>query len=343
MDDTRVWLSSRKTKRGKTYHLRWDEGDKRRSKRVGTDKHVAERARATMQLELDRGTYAELRSISWMAFVEEHVSTKSGKANAVDARRTLNELGRMMELTCPRDVSHGTIEVYVNRLADKGNSQATINKKLRYIRHALRKAVKRQYLAVCAMDGWVWTKVPKGTLRILKADEEPKLLASADELYGFPMHTFCRFLLTTWARFSEATKLQWDDVNLEPADAAVLFRNTKSVEHRWIPIGEPELVEALRRLQARTLKDGGPFVAYRDKSNVNKKWHAVVNAAGIPAITLHDLRRTGITRALLGNMPPVAVQKLAGHAKIETTMQYYVEVSKADLRAAVEKLHRSAG
>ncbi len=35
-------------------------------------------------------------------------------------------------------------------------------------------------------------------------------------------------------------------------------------------------------------------------------------------------RQTRITRALLGGMVPAAVQKLAGHKNIATTMKYYV-------------------
>ena len=98
------------------------------------------------------------------------------------------------------------------------------------------------------------------------------------------------------------------------------------------------MLDDLRRLQAKTMIDGGPFIAYANRSMMAKKWTLIVADAKIPHLTRHDLRRTGITRALLGGMPPAAVQKLAGHVSINTTMEYYVEVSKADLREAVAKL-----
>ncbi len=60
-------------------------------------------------------------------------------------------------------------------------------------------------------------------------------------------------------------------------------------------------------------------------------------------MTCHDLRRTGITRALLGGMVPAAVQKLAGHKSIATTMKYYVQVEQADLREAAAKLRKAVG
>lgn len=68
----------------------------------------------------------------------------------------------------------------------------------------------------------------------------------------------------------------------------------------------------------------------------------MVEGAGIPHITRHDLRRTGIARALLNGMPQVAVQERDGHANIATTMQCYVEGSRQNLRDAVTKCYREA-
>ena len=96
-------------------------------------------------------------------------------------------------------------------------------------------------------------------------------------------------------------------------------------------------IDDLRKLQMQTLQDGGPFVAYADASSTSKKRNRILKVAGIPPITIHDLRRTGITRALLAGVPPITVQKLAGHQDIKTTMQYYAQVNFDDLRAGVEK------
>ena len=65
--------------------------------------------------------------------------------------------------------------------------------------------------------------------------------------------------------------------------------------------------------------------------------------AEIEHITIHDLRRKGITRALLDNMPITIVKDLAGHQKIETTMRYHKGIKKRDLREAVSNRWRVAG
>lgn len=64
--------------------------------------------------------------------------------------------------------------------------------------------------------------------------------------------------------------------------------------------------------------------------------------AGIPEVTRHDLRQTGITRALLNRRPLVAVQWMAGHANLETMMQYYVQINRQYLRAAATRCREAA-
>ena len=344
-DETRVWVIRRPRKKKTAYDLRWIDpsGGGWRSKCVGTDERQARSEAARLEVQLLDGTYRDIRRIPWADFVREHVATKSGKSNRAETKAALTEFGMMLKPRAPMDVRLGMVESFVGRLRDKGNAPATIEKKCTYIRHALKMAVRRGYAAVCAMDGLSLEKTPRGVLRILKATEEPLLLASGRELRGFQMETFVRFALTTWGRLGEVTKLLWDDVNFD--DASVLFRSTKSHEHRWVPI-DPRtgLLDVLRQLQVQTLQDGGPFVQYRSKSSTHRRrWQAIVQAAGIPTITVHDLRRTGITRALLAGVPPITVQRLAGQADIKTTMRFYAEVSKQDLRDGMARVTRSVG
>ncbi len=187
----------------------------------------------------------------------------------------------------------------------------------------------------------------RGVLVAVEQDQQGNILDGhhrveiAEKLYGFSMRTFLRFTLETWGRLSEVTGLLWEDVQFD--DRAVIFRDTKSHEDRFVPIAESsDLLDDLRRLQLQTLQAGGPFTIYADKSNTAKKRDAILKDAKIPQITIHDLRRTGITRALLANVPPVTGQRIAGHRDIKTTMQYYAQVNTQDLRDGAERV-RAAG
>ena len=352
MHDLRVWIR-RRTLKPKckcrspcqcrprySYDLRWLGSDGRwRSKSAGRDKKLADRAAARLEDDLARGTHTDIQRIAWNAFVSEHLAHIEGAANAREAKQVLTEFGRVRKLTELRRVTFADVEAYVDHLRGIDNAPATIAKKLRYCRGAFNLAVHRGYMAESPMKGWRWEKQKKRELRILTADEEAKLLASAEKLYGFKMVVFIRFILETWARLSEAAGLSWSDVDFE--NSRVLFRDTKSNEDRYVPFAAgSDLPGDLQRLKVQTLQAGGPFARYGN-SNLRTKWPRLVKDSGIAYVTRHDLRRTGITRALLNGMPPVAVQKLAGHASIETTMKYYVQVDRQDLRAAVTKLRKA--
>lgn len=350
-DEIRVWIRKRKGKKKTSYHLRWiDHAGKWRNKKIGTDFRLAEREAVLLEHELCRGTHVDLKRIDWPTFVEEVTALMDGTHHD-EAKRVLEQFGTVMQVKSPRTVRHATIKGYVEHLRKgdevsgekkrRSNSPATIAKKLRYLRLAFNTGIRLECVAKNPLDGWNWQKIKKGTLRILTHDEEARLLASAEKLYGFSMRTFLRFTLETWGRLSEVTGLLWQDVQFE--DRAVVFRDTKSVEDRFVPIAESsDLLDDLRRLQLQTLQAGGPFTIYADKSNTAKKRDAILKDAKIPPITVHDLRRTGITRALLANVPLVTVQRLAGHRDIKTTMRYYAQVNTQDLRDGIERV-RVAG
>lgn len=107
---------------------------------------------------------------------------------------------------------------------------------------------------------------------------------------------------------------------------------TRSMIRRYVQT----LRDTLRRLQAMTLQDGGPFVGM-DRP-MQRRWTKIVAEAGCSDVTLHDLRRTFVTRLVRAGVPMPYVQELAGHESIGTTRAYYVDVSRDDLRNAIAKL-----
>ena len=72
--------------------------------------------------------------------------------------------------------------------------------------------------------------------------------------------------------------------------------------------------------------------------NLGRQWQRIVRKAGVEHITIHDLRRTYITRLIQARANLPTVQRLAGHANVTTTIDHYSEVSEDDLRAATAKL-----
>ena len=186
-DESRVWIMKRKTKRGATYHLRWicPQSHKWKARKAGTDKKHAERQAAVLEEELRCGPYRDIRRIGWNEFVDEHVRLITGKSHAVEAGRTLREFGLMCNPPSPARIVFGMLETYVENLKAKGNSLATINKKMRYLRGAFNKAVRRSYLAKNPMVGWSWEREDRKPPRVLTDDEESRLLQATEAKYGY--------------------------------------------------------------------------------------------------------------------------------------------------------------
>lgn len=134
--------------------------------------------------------------------------------------------------------------------------------------------------------------------------------------------------------------MAWDRVDFD--EKRLHFAGTKSHKDRYVIVSD-DVLAVLRRVQVRTMHQPGPFVDMVD--NLGRVWGRVRVMAGLSDVSLHDLRRTYVTRLIRAGVPLPTVQKLAGHANIQTTLKYYNWVSDDDMRAGVEKLKRrsSAG
>ena len=57
---------------------------------------------------------------------------------------------------------------------------------------------------------------------------------------------------------------------------------------------------------------------------------------------IHVLRHTYATRAIESEMQPKVLQKLLGHASIQTTMDWYVHVTDESMLKAVQQFETKA-
>lgn len=343
-DQQRVWISRRSNKGKDSYHLRWLDPvtGKWRSRAAGTDRKQANREAAILEKELAQGTYRDLRKVTWTEFVEEHVQMIQGDRDRAEAKRTLEEFGRRFNVPL-RAVRYGMIESYVEWLkAEKKNKIATINKKLRYLRAAFNKAVKRGYLAESPMRFWQMTREQEKPIRIASDEDEQAMLKAAQETHGELLRAFVQIALATGGRRSELLTLPWENVIIEETPEGdkpcVRFMGTKGKKIRRVPLDQAD-VDILRRLKLKTLKDGGPFIALA--RDLDDMWADMLAVAKVAHITPHDLRRTFVTRLVRAEVPLPTVQKLAGHSTITTTLSYYNQVNADDLQRGMEKLWKA--
>ncbi len=337
--EAKVYISRRQRGSGKpSYHLRWIDPATRKwkSRKIGTDGKRAEREAALLTRELDRGTFSDLRRISWQEFADEHIASLPGKRHAVEAKIALDEFGKLFGCD-PRRVTFSMIESYVRSLEAKGNKLSTRNKKLRYLTTAFGRGIKRGCLAKNPMSGWRWVKEDQKPPRIITPEEEAALLDAAEKLYGHQMRTFIVTALSTGGRSGELLGLSWSNVDLETG--RITFTETKGRRDRIIPIDDdPNLVNELRRLRVQTQQDVGPFTSLA--GDPWGRWVRVRTLAGVKDVTIHDCRRTFCCRLIRAGTSLPTVQKLAGHSDIKTTLRYYNWVSDSDLCDGMRKLHK---
>ena len=339
-DQPQVWIEKRPGKRAKVrYYVRWIDGatHKVRCKAVGTDAAKARDAQYDLKRQLNEGTFTETRRVSWSAFAEEHVGMIRGREHGGDVARSMRFFAEHCEPAGPLAVSYAMLEKFSTHLYERGNSAATVNRRLGHLRTAFNRAAKRRYIKRNPMDGWEWDAEEEKIPRALSDDEKRVLLHACPTLQW---RTFVLLALRTGCRCSELLRLAWGRVRFDHAELQIT--ETKGHRDRVQPL-DGGCVTALKELLPSTLKDGGPFRNMGHIRTVQKEFAAIVREAGIAHCTLHNLRATFCTDLARKDVNQKTLQELAGHTSMMTTGRYYQYVSSEAKRAAIEKLSVSAG
>ena len=190
----------------------------------------------------------------------------------------------------------------------------------------------------------------KGKLRYLSFDEEKRLLDANNPtrlIKGMPpygkrppntqremddLYDFLIMLLDTGARYSELSKLTWQQIDLTQKTIA-LWR--PKVKNESILFMSDRLYEILtKRYNKKTSKFVFENSTGGARNYIPSTLRRTFSRAGLPDCTAHTLRHTHATRLIQNGLNLYEVKEMLCHADIKTTMRYaHIEQRTVSIKA----------
>jgi len=359
----RLWeRPSHNGKKFRYYLLYTDEQGKRRQRSLGhSDRRRAERQRARLERYLRMGEPTPMKLMEFTTDSLARTGDQIRESTRVEYLSAMKDFIGVVGNLDYTEVQQKHGELYRQTCLDRGNTPATVRKKLREIKRFFQLAVERQQIDENPLR---YVKVPGSParkIRIYSEDECRRILKAASEFQNdsiLEWDILITLALTTGMRKSELLNLTWADIDFEAQTVEVSPKeNTaetwewriKDTDGRVLPLKE-DVMQLLANLQNRR-PEGYPYVLVpparydhiQQKLRPAGKWTlshartAVINnfkrmfdqilaAAGVKAGTFHDLRKTAITNWFYQGLNIYDVMKLAGHSKYETTYRFYLQV-----------------
>lgn len=232
------------------------------------------------------------------------------------------------------------------------------------LRRSLKVAVQRRRLKVNPAGTDSMDAPPRDEKEVepIPTTEVEKILAAAD---GTPYGARWSVALALGLRPGEALGLRWEDVDLDEGvlhvrqqlqrvtGKGLVATSPKSDAGRRSMVLPATLLAALKahrkaqtevRLKAGdhwtdtglvfTQDDGRPISAEVDR----RRWHALLEVAGVPQRRLYDARHSAATLLLAQGVAPRTAMALLGHSQISITMRYQHAVDEilTDAAAKIE-------
>lgn len=227
-------------------------------------------------------------------------------------------------------VDKAAVDRLVEYMQGEDYAIATINKKLACLSKLMNYA--RDEKVVTEVPKITFTKVNNGRITTLSFAQEDAMLAELPE----PFKAFASFCLYTGCRFSEATRLRWEDVDLGE-EPQVTFWATKTDGERSVPLVS-EALTAIRKRREQGWMHPWTGIEYWTFS---RAWSKARETVGLgPEFVPYVMRHTCATRLARGGMGELALMKWLGHTNVMMTKRY-VQLNTKDLRVGASSLVRA--
>ena len=343
-----------------TYRARFTTGSGARRRfhaRTFTDARDAEAWLLSQRLDVARGRHRDTADMTvaeyyerWIARMARSWSGSRVKTVRMVWRRYAADALGGMRL---QRVGRAECQFLVDAMARQGLKAATVRLYMVGIVSMLDDAVKDDLIPAN----------PAAALTYPRDDRAVRDVWSPLQLRAFLTRTrddelgsLWAFLIATGCRIGEALALRWSDIDLDAGtvwihrtlarDAAGRYvgrEGTKtSRTGRTVPLDTWVVAVLGRRDRTHALvwhQAGEPW----SPSTVRDRWARAVKAAGLPPITLHDVRHSVASAMVAAGVHERIVQEVLGHASITTTMNTYSHVGVDTQRQGTQAVTRLLG
>jgi site-specific recombinase XerD len=268
------------------------------------------------------------------------------------------DLGQLAEWATAQEIEPQAVDARVLRrfagvLSERGNSRATVARKLAAFRAFYRVLVERGELEASPADLVASPKRESNLPTVLSRGEIDQLLDSLPASTPLQLRDRALFELAYAAglRAAELVDLDVESLDREGEQLRVEGKGAKTRivpagEHAWRAIdayverGRPELVAvSVVREPALFLSRTGRRLSTTD---VRRRLRTALRRAGVQAAASpHALRHSFATHLLDGGADLRTIQELLGHSSLSTT-QTYTRVESKRLRKAYAQAHPRA-
>ncbi|WP_429012342.1 tyrosine-type recombinase/integrase [Aeromonas veronii] len=270
-------------------------------KQPSTSSRVISQHKAKEQLPDRPPTMEDMLELTWL---RSWLHTKTGSGSKRRSQHVLIDMGWLNMK--PSEITKRHFLNLIDFYQKKGNSLATINRKIVSITKLLNTAIDEELINF--KPSIRLFKENNSRTRFITCMEEEAILFWLRKLRYDEAWHLARFLVDTGCRLGEALSLRPQNINRKIK--SVLFENTKNSMPRKIPLTERALASALQWGQLNGLGFYNRFIQARKHVGL-----------GVD-VTPHTLRHTCASRLAQSGVPMAIIKVWLGHKSIRMTDRY---------------------
>jgi integrase len=333
------------------YYVRFRAGGREVTRFAGNDRDTAVAYAQRLTREADRRDLlgeTPRSNLRFEDFCDTYLSfakQSMTEASFQSRRRLVNGVllpafkGRLLDEITPPDIQRF--------IATKSGGGATRNRSLTALSSIYRRAIDLGLLTKNPAREVRRAKEPRFPLTLVSDERVDALLARLPE----PQRTFYLLLVESGLRLSEATRLEWPDVDFDLG--AIHIRISKAKRPRTVAMTSALRKALFELFQGRTLPISGNQQVFPgamgEDNNLRYLWRRpfkqAASAIGVPRLRVHDLRHLHAIALVRRNVDLPTVQAVLGHSSLLSTLRYaeYADDSAAFRAARALDASRSQG